>query len=150
MTVEARTGRPKSRWGGPDFRRTPYPTGTGKSWGAIGADHVIKPVPFGYFAHGLGDDQGTCCSPPDIALRIPRITARFFRNSLHHKGVVALAENGRVALSASPCLSVYPGEVHSGYTFAARSFQATPAPHNFLGVSRKPWLCPFRVPDPTI
>jgi hypothetical protein len=24
------------------------------------------------------------------------------------------------------------------------------APYNFLGVSRKPWLCPFRVPDPTI
>ena len=78
------------------------------------------------------------------------ITARFFRNSLHHKGVVSLAENGRVALSASPCLSVYLGELHSGYTFAARSFQATPASHNFLGVSRKPWLCPFRVPDPTI
>ncbi len=72
MTVEARTGRPKSRWGGPDFRRTPYPTGTGKSWGAIGADHVLKPVSFGYFANGLGDDQGTCCSPPDIALRIQR------------------------------------------------------------------------------
>src|SRR5580692_10120097 len=70
MTVEARTGRPKSIWGGPDFRRTPYPTGTGKFWCAIGADHVIKPVPFRYFANGLGDDQGTCCSPPHIALRI--------------------------------------------------------------------------------
>ena len=22
--------------------------------------------------------------------------------------------------------------------------------NNFFGVSRKPWLCPFRVPDPTI
>jgi len=58
MTVEARTGRPKSRWGGPDFRRTPYPTGTGKSWGAIGADRVIKPVPFGYFANGWAKIRG--------------------------------------------------------------------------------------------
>jgi hypothetical protein len=60
-------------------------------------------------------------------LRNPRITARFFRKSLHHKGVIASAQNGQVALSASPCLSIYPCELHSSYTFGRQFLDDDPS-----------------------
>jgi hypothetical protein len=90
MTVEARTP-PQVEVGRAGFSANAVSNWHWKILGCHRGGSCYQTGAFRVLAHGLGDDQGTCCSPLDIALRIPRITARFFRNSLHHKGELASA-----------------------------------------------------------